>query len=261
MKKVVSVIVVLILLASLSLCVSAEERTSFANAVELMEYWGEVGYPDDVGSIYSTDGTPEHLTVQLVGDTDGSRAAEIAAMLADPSTITFEEGRFTDQELHAISQNIQTELMPEDAGIHSCSVGWGKGGGFGISGRELRVVVNVDEDRVEEYAAVLAQRYGEAVVVEAARERPSEMENASTEPAPDAAPSSDIEAIPNAEPAADPKKVSEEAPADAVPGLGDSAPEKISEKTESTILTAALLAIVLLLAIFLLIARTRKQRK
>ncbi len=238
MKKIISVCLVLLLLASLCICVHAEEKTSFANAVELMEYWGEVGYPDDVGSIYSTDGTANHLTVQLIGDTDGSRAAEIAAMLDDPSTITFEAGLFSDQDLHAISENIRTELMPNDDGIKSCSVGWGKKGGFGVSGQELRVVVNVEEARVEEYAASLAQRYGEAVVVEAAKESA------------DATPSLGAS-----------EKISDDAPADAEPVLGETESAGISEKTESTIITTVLLVIAVLLAVVLVVNFTRKKKK
>ena len=267
MKKAISFILILVLLFSLSLSISAaEERTSFANAVELMEYWAEVGYPDDVGSIYSTDGTANNLTVQLIGDTDGSRAAEIAAMLDDPSTITFEAGLFSDQDLHAISENIKTELMPNDDGIKSCSVGWGKKGGFGVSGQELRVVVNVDAARVEEYAASMAQRYGEAVVVEAAKERAEPQEEASSDlDFISDADASDTEAIPDA-PAADTgnsadKESGDEAPADAQPGLGESEPVRISEKTESTIITTVLLAIAVLLAVFFVITFTRKKKK
>lgn len=272
MKKIISVCLVLLLLASLCICVHAEEKTSFADAVELMEYWGEVGYPDDVGSIYSTDGTPNHLTVQLIGDTDGSRAAEIAAMLDDPGTITFEAGLFSDKDLHAISENIRTELMPNDDAIKSCSVGWGKKGGFGVSGQELRVVVNVEEARVEEYAASLAQRYGEAVVVEAAKERAEPMEEAAdiTDDAPaytdgisDAA--ADTEKVSDAAPAdAIPglgasEKITDEAPADAVPVLGETGSDGISEKTESTIITTVLLVIAVLLAVILIVNFTRKK--
>lgn len=239
MKKAISLILILVLLFSLSLCAGAEEKTSFANAVELMEYWGEVGYPDDVGSIYSTDGTANNLTIQLIGDTDGSRAAEIAAMLDDPGTVTFEAGLFSDHDLHAISENIRTELMPNDDGIKSCSVGWGKKGGFGVSGQELRVVVNVDEARVEEYAASLAQRYGEAVVVEAAREQ----------------------AASEAQSVSDSEKISSEAPADAQPGLSESDPERISEKTESIIISTVLLGILLVLLVVFVIYLIKKKNK
>ena len=46
----------------------------FANAYTLLQDWETNGYPDDVGSIYSTDGTPYNLTVQLVGDNFEARA-------------------------------------------------------------------------------------------------------------------------------------------------------------------------------------------
>ncbi len=240
MKKAISLILILVLLFSLSLCASAEEeKTSFANAVELMEYWGEVGYPDDVGSIYSTDGTANNLTIQLIGDTDGSRAAEIAAMLDDPSTVTFEAGLFSDRDLHAISENIRTELMPNDDGIKSCSVGWGKKGGFGISGQELRVVVNVDEERVEEYAASLAQRYGEAVVVEAARQQ----------------------AASEAKSISDTEKNASEEPADVQPAPSESEPERISEKTESTIITTVFLVVLLAFLIVFVTYLVKKKNK
>ena len=167
MRKLICIVLILCLAFALSANVLAAE---FANMYTLLQYWDENGFPDDVGSIYSTDGSPYNLTVQLVGDDIEARADEIRAMLDDPSTITFEKGTFTDKQLHEISSEIAETYMTDGSGIQSVAVGWGSNGkGFGSSGKEMRVVVKADDEKAIELAQALGNKYGEAVFVEVSR--------------------------------------------------------------------------------------------
>ena len=138
----------------------------YADVVALFEAWEQFGYPEDVGGVYSTDGSAERLTILLIGDTDGSREAEIRSMLEDDSTVTFEAGTYSEVRLQEINAEIADTYMTADSGIYSCGIGWGMDGGFGESGSELRVVVTVDEAGLEEYRTLFSDLYGEAVVVE-----------------------------------------------------------------------------------------------
>ena len=89
MKKLICILLILCLAFALSANVLAAE---FANAYTLLQDWEENGYPDDVGSIYSTDGTPYNFTVQLVGDDIEARADEIRASYELLGLISFLTG-------------------------------------------------------------------------------------------------------------------------------------------------------------------------
>lgn len=156
--------ILMILCIALSTCALAAE---FANVYALFVHWDQNGYPSDVAGVYSTDGSTDHLTIQLIGDADGSREAEIRAMLDDDSTVTFEAGTYSEQELQHIHREIvDTYLSRADSGVYGCGVGWSAEGGFGPSGNESRVVVTVDESRYTELLAELVAAYGDAVFVE-----------------------------------------------------------------------------------------------
>ena len=148
----------------------------YADISALFQYWEEFGYPEYVAGVYSTDGSAENLTVMLVGDNDGSREAEIRAMLNDDSGATFEAGSYSQERLQSINEEITEFYMYEGSGIHSCGIGWGMDGGFGASGSEFRVIVTVEEERVEEYLSIFSRIYGDAVVVEAGEEPTFTME-------------------------------------------------------------------------------------
>ena len=245
MKKLICIALTLVLLLCLSSAVLAEGAEKFADMFALLEYWGENGYPDDVGSIYSTDGTYGSFTVQLVTDDLEARAAEIRAMLEDSSTVTFEKGTFTDKQLHEISQEIRDEYMVEGSGITSVSAGWGSGGGFGPSGQEMRVVVTAEEDKLIELAQTLGQRYGDAVIVQPAKNT----ETAEEEP----------ETSAQSEAASEPAQQTVTPPTDTDPGMNEGS-GKISEKTESTILSITFIALGALAGLLIVFLR-RKNRK
>ena len=249
MKKLICLLLTLALTLCLSSAVLAGGAEKFSDMFALMDYWAENGYPDDVGSIYSTDGTYGNFTVQLVTDDLEAREAEIRAMLEDSSTVTFEKGTFTDKQLHEISQEIRDEYMVEGSGITNVAAGWGSGGGFGPSGQEIRVVVTAEEDKLIELAQTLGQRYGDAVIVQPVARK---TETAEEEP----------EAPTQSEPAA--QKADAQAAADsqsAADGQSDTTETgRISEKTESTILSITFIALGAL-AGFLIVFLRRKNRK
>ena len=251
MKKLICVFLALAALLCLSGAVFAEGVEKFDDMFALLDYWGEHGYPDDVGSIYSTDGTYGKFTVQLVTDDLEARAAEIRAMLADPSNVTFELGQFTDKQLHQISQEIRDEYMVEGSGITNVAAGWGSGGGFGPSGQEMRVVVTAEEDKLIELAQTLGQRYGDAVIVQpvakTAEDEPSDTVESESAASDAEAASSDGESQTLISPAPEAE-------------TGNSESAKISEKTESTILSVTFIALGAL-AGFLIVFLRRKNRK
>lgn len=238
MKKLLCTALALCLLFALSANVFAAE---FANMYTLLQYWEENGYPDDVGSIYSTDGSPYNFTVQLVGDDITERADEIRAMLIDPSTVTFEKGQFTDKQLHEIRQEIQDTYMTD--GISSVSVGWGNAGGFGASGKELRVVVTTDEAHAIDLAQTLGQRYGEAVAVQIAAPEAEEIGEPKAEE-------------PEAEEPEAPAEPEAQSPSAPTPPTQS---QRIPEKTESAILWITFLVLGAAAVCLLLLARRKKK--
>ena len=239
MKKLVCIFLILCLAFALSANVLAAE---FANMYTLLQEWETNGYPDDVGSIYSTDGSPYNFTVQLVGDDIEARADEIRAMLDDPSTVTFEKGTYTDKQLHEISSEIADAYMTDGSGVQSVGVGWGSNGGFGASGKEMRVVVLADEDRAIDLYQELGSKYGEAVIVEAAQGKLEYTEEPSAEPEAAAA---------EPAPAADTDTAAE----------SEAKENKISEKTESTILEITFIVMGALVAFLIILSRRRKKMK
>lgn len=164
MRRLFAVFFALCLCLSL---VTGVMAAPYADISALFQFWEEFGYPEDVAGVYSTDGSAENLTVMLVGDNDGSREAEIRAMLNDDSGATFEAGSYSQERLQSINDEITEFYMYEGSGIHGCGIGWGMDGGFGASGSEFRVIVTVEEERVEEYLSMFSRIYGDAVVVEA----------------------------------------------------------------------------------------------
>ena len=193
------------------------------------------------------DGTPYNLTVQLVGDNFEARAEEIRAMLDDPSTISFEKGTYTDQQLHEISAEITDAYLTEGSGVQSVGVGWGTNGGFGASGKEMRVVVRADEDRAIDLAQELGSKYGDAVIVESSEGKP-ELTDATDEATEEAT-----------------EEAMEEAPADEqlISPAPDEAPEEpahISEQTEARILEITFIAMGAATAVLIILARRRKRK-
>ncbi|MGI6580080.1 MAG: hypothetical protein ACOX3H_07585 [Saccharofermentanales bacterium] len=183
MKKLITFLIVLTCILSLSMTVLATDsdgnsefvvqesslnHVTYENIVALYEHWETNGYPDYVGFVYSTDGSTNNLTVLLVGD-DGTAENQIRSMLISDSGLSFGSAKYSYNELIAISREISSEYLEKNKLFYALGVGWAGVGdgapGFGDSGREPRVVVEVDDSIFAEYTKLFAELYGDKVVV------------------------------------------------------------------------------------------------
>lgn len=259
MKKLTCVLLTLCLVFGLSMSAMAE---TYANITELMSYWEQEGYPDDVAGLYSTDGSAENLTILLVGDADHSRENEIRAMLEDDSTVSFGIGLYTQSQLQTIKAEIVEGFLSDEAsGVYGCGVGWGNEGGFGTSGMELRVVVDVDEARVDEYTELFYQQYADAVVVEASEPPVAEEEGTLATELPEEADAVlDVDGNPvEPDEAAENPAQTSEAPAEDT--AGEAAPTDSHAERIALIITLAVLLLVLIGVIVRGILRKKNTKK
>ena len=150
-----------------------EPKTRFDSVSSMLEYWETFDCePEWVSSISSTSGG-EAMTLLLLEGYEG-RADEVRTMLPVGAALTVETGgKYSDLELKRINAEIADNYMPPADGvpvIASCGVGWhtvdGRAVGFGESGRENRVVVDVLREHAEKYRALFEAMYGDRVVVE-----------------------------------------------------------------------------------------------
>ena len=165
-------IMAMILICVLSFATTALALGEYKNVSELFEYWETNGYPNYVGTVYSTDGSMDNLTILIVDD-NGTKADEIRSMLVDASGVTFGTAEYSHNELLKVNNEILEKYMSKDQNIYSMGLGWGWGTvdgkttGFGESKKESRVVLTVDESVAQEYANKFHEIYGDMVVVEA----------------------------------------------------------------------------------------------
>ena len=139
----------------------------YSDIYALYESWEQNGYPDYVAGVYSTDGSYDNLTVQLVGDTDGTLEDQLRSQLERDDSLTVEPGSYSYNRLLEIQDEIVQEYMLQgDGTIVGCGVGWGSDGGFGPSGKESRVVVTVRPENLDTLKEEFQSSYGAAVVVE-----------------------------------------------------------------------------------------------
>ena len=181
MKKIIAFVIALMCILSLSITVLATDSSSnsefvvqgsslnhvtYENIVALYEHWETNGYPDYVGFVYSTDGSSNNLTVLLVED-DGTAENQIRSMLINDSGLSFGSAKYSYNELMTIANEISSEYFENNKLFYGLSVGWGGVGapGFGDSGREARVVVEVDRSIFAEYTKLFKELYGDKVVV------------------------------------------------------------------------------------------------
>ena len=172
MKKLITILLIIAALFSISVTAFAANDSpdeQFSNIADLVQYWEEIGYPDYVGNVYSTDGSTENITILLVND-DGTAESQIRSMLVDASGVSFGEAQYSYNSLLAINNEIVQKYMIDEQKVNSVSVGWtsidGKVTGFGKNGKEARVVITVEENVLAEFTDEFKQLYGELVIVE-----------------------------------------------------------------------------------------------
>jgi len=173
MKKFIMTLLVIAMIFSFSATVFAanenSEQEQYSNIKELVQHWETNGYPNFVGSVYSSDGSSSNLTILLVDD-DGTAEKQIRSWLINDSGVLFGEAQYSYNSLLAISNEIMEKYMVHEQKVNAVSVGWtsidGVVTGFGESGKEARVVVFVEDSVLAEYTSEFKTIYGDMVMVE-----------------------------------------------------------------------------------------------
>ena len=149
-----------------ALLLAASAFAQYQTAYGLYEDWTTNGFPDYVAGVHA-QGSAESLVIQLVaGEED--KAEQLQAQCDE--TLQFIYGAaYSYNELLRIQEEIVSRYMGADRPVVGCGVGWqsvdGAAGGFGESGKEFRVVVDVLEAEAQDYAKQFADAYGDAVRV------------------------------------------------------------------------------------------------
>jgi len=130
--------------------------------------WDQQGWPDDIGGVY-LDADGDTYALLVVAPTP-EREEELRAQIGNDLVIT--PAQYSLNELKAIKEEIiagvNLDSMVYAVDIDCKIRGHVEPGvmrGFGLSGSEVCVIVNVDARRLGQYAEELAGRYGEKVHV------------------------------------------------------------------------------------------------
>ena len=149
---------------------SVNEEPQVADVVPqatMFEQWERFGYPNDIGGRYFDSDTGS--VGILVVDPTPQRIAELLEMFGNNVIIT--PSIYTHNELMRVHSEISEMMFSHpDSGICGISTGWtstdGVVYGFGESGKEFRVTVQVDESVFDHYSLGFMNRYGDRVFVE-----------------------------------------------------------------------------------------------
>ncbi len=147
-----------------------DEPVAAPEAMPWLEKWSADGYPDDIGGVVWDDATGKPIVLLVNGTPE--REAELKALVGDDVAIL--PAKYSYNELLALQDSInENDILNQtgDAEIYGCGVGWhwnkdlNTTTGFGDSGKEMRVVINVAEGKLDVYREKYAQ-YGDKVFVE-----------------------------------------------------------------------------------------------
>ncbi len=136
-----------------------------ANA--LSSLWETEGYPEDVGGVFydQTSGKCGVLLTQLSRE----RESEILALTDYPEDVFFVQCSYSHKDMFVAQQQITAGYI-SDKKIVGVGIGWISDDngvtGFGESGYEMRVVVDVTEENYDEMYALLSGVYGDMVYLE-----------------------------------------------------------------------------------------------
>jgi len=129
--------------------------TSKVPAIQLIEQWRNMNFPDDYGGFYiETINGANKYTIILVNVTE-SRENEIRALVSNPDSVIFKNGTYSYYDLLAAQLAIRNDLQL-DGMIISC----------GIGTRENRLVVGVEPSAFESISNICWQKYGGIVIVQ-----------------------------------------------------------------------------------------------
>jgi len=135
----------------------------------IITQWEMEGYPDDIGGKYYDSGFGTYGV--LVVNPSAKRIKELHELFeAHGIDVIITPCKYSYNELRQV-QNEITEMMISnpDSGIYGTGTGWSSENrgvqGFGDSGKEFRVVIDVDESVFDHYRVGFANRYGDRVHV------------------------------------------------------------------------------------------------
>ena len=136
--------------------------------IDMFEQWEREGYPDDIGGRFFDSYTGS--VGILVVDPTPQRIAELREMFGSDVIIT--PSKYSHNELRRVHSEISEMMFSNpDSGIYGVGIGWtrtdGVVHGFGESGKEFRVVVQVDESAFDHYSIGFMNRYSDRVFIEA----------------------------------------------------------------------------------------------
>lgn len=150
----------LLLALLLALPAAAADEGIYETGGDLWQAWCE-DCPDDVCGVWSTDGSPDHLTFGVKEGPEGEAVrAEILSLVRDDSTVSFAVQTYSRSELLAL----QAELEPyfyQDRGMIFT--------GLDDVGNCIRVGINESQQHEADTVALmmeLRERYGDRIVFE-----------------------------------------------------------------------------------------------
>lgn len=124
-------------------------------------------YPDNVGYVAMHEDQETYI-IGLVENNE-ERQAEILELVPQSGNIEFEEAAYSYNELQATQEELANEWL-ERPGVLGVGIGWsvedGEITGFGESGNEMRVVVQVSPEEEANLTNQLEAEYGELVYIE-----------------------------------------------------------------------------------------------
>jgi len=140
------------------------------------------GYPNDVGGAYYDNET--NKICYLVVDPTPKRIEELRTKYG--GNVGFTPCKYTYTELMRVQYEIYIQMLT-DQNIISVGTGWisdssGNVTGFGESGKENRVVVDVDKSEYARYSAEFEKKYSDKVFAEAVTGRPQLVSQRFTDP-------------------------------------------------------------------------------
>ena len=136
---------------------------AISGTLDLYKIWERDGYPDDIGGLFSIDGSADNAAFLIVNPTQ-ERIDELSSLIG--SELIYYPSKYSYNELRQLQAEITTNHMEDDGKKYGVGVGWSSGVGFGESEKEFRVFVVVDENEYGIYRDMFLQLYGDKVFVE-----------------------------------------------------------------------------------------------
>ena len=160
MKKTIIFLITILLLQTLPIGFSAEEA-QYETVFDLLQLWGQNGYPDYVCGIWSNDGSIYNLSVGIVeGEESEKGKAEILDLIKDDDSVTFVTMKYNRNYLCSIQEYIDS-FFKSDIGLITT----------GLYEEENIIKIEIhkdysDNEQTAEFIEHIKETFGDAVQVE-----------------------------------------------------------------------------------------------